>query len=380
MCSPRPGDFKIPQWVGTSSAGGRPGTPSVGRLTCSRRPARSRVSGSIAKPFAITMPKPVRRPRSAAISAVRTSEGPCGAAITSPLRPGWALIPPRPVARSKTTVWVAQPPRRSGPVPTLRSRASHVVRRLIAYEHRLGERVLPFVTERQEHSAPAPGQPELPRAPGEHEDGRLASLAPHLELAPAHAEPEPRAERLESGLLGREARGKVRHRIAPGAAVRDLRLGEDTLQEPVPPAVDHVAHARDVDEVDADAVDPHAGSLTDLGPDEPRELVRHGAHARAVGPLDHHARQRLRARVANEDSPGTVHLALEGRDALGEPGEGVDRRLRLHGDVTEDLWELGQAPGERGERLARLRGDAEQGERRENAVARGGVVEEQEVP
>src|SRR2546426_3450172 len=40
-------------------------------------------------------------------------------------------------------------------------------------------------------------------------------------------------------LLGREARGKVRHRIAPGAAVRDLRLGEDTLQEPVPPAVDH---------------------------------------------------------------------------------------------------------------------------------------------
>src|SRR5438128_2227846 len=268
----------------------------------------------------------------------------------------------------------------SGPVATLRSRASHVVRRLIAYEHRLGERVLPFVTERQEHSAPAPGQPELPRAPGEHEGGRLASLAPHLELAPAHAEPEPRAERLESGLLGREARGEVRHRIAPGAAVRDLRLGEDTLQEPVPPAVDHVAHAWDVDEVDADAVDPHAGSLTDLGPDEPRELVRHGAHARAVGPLDHHARQRLRARVANEDSPGAVHLALEGRDALGEPGEGVDRRLRLHGDVTEDLRELGQAPGERGERFARLRGDAEQGERRENAVARGGVVEEQEVP
>src|SRR5205809_5179952 len=268
----------------------------------------------------------------------------------------------------------------SGPVATLRSRASHVVRRIIAYEHRLGERVLPLVTERQEHSAPAPGQPELPRAPGEHEGGRLASLAPHLELAPAHAEPEPRAERLETGLLGREARGEVRHRIAPGAAVRDLRLGEDTLQEPVPPAVDHVAHARDVDEVDADAVDPHAGSLTDLGPDEPRELVRHGAHARAVGPLDHHARQRLRARVANEDSPGAVHLALEGRDALGEPGEGVDRRLRLHGDVPEDLRELGQAPGERGERLARLRGDAEQGERRENAVARGGVVEEQEVP
>src|SRR5438094_2165183 len=138
----------------------------------------------------------------------------------------------------------------SGPVATLRSRASHVVRRIIAYEHGLGERVLPLVTERQEHSAPAPGQPELPRAPGEHEGGRLASLAPHLELAPAHAEPEPRAERLESGLLGREARGEVRHGVAPGAAVRDLLLGAGTLQAPVPPAADHAAHAPAVDVVD----------------------------------------------------------------------------------------------------------------------------------
>src|SRR3989442_4775419 len=106
----------------------------------------------------------------------------------------------------------------SGPVATLRSRASHVVRRLIAYEHRLGERVLPFVTERQEHSAPAPGQPELPRAPGEHEGVRLASLAPHLELAPAHAEPEHRAERLESSLLCRDALSDMPHQIATDAA------------------------------------------------------------------------------------------------------------------------------------------------------------------
>src|SRR5919198_555473 len=119
----------------------------------------------------------------------------------------------------------------SGPVTTLRSRASHVVRRIIAYEHRLGERVLSFVTERQEHPAPTPGEPELARAPGEHEGGRLATLALHLQLAPAHAEPEPRAEGLQPGLLGGEARGEVRHRVAAGAAVRDLRVGEDASQE-----------------------------------------------------------------------------------------------------------------------------------------------------
>src|SRR5439155_26111995 len=104
----------------------------------------------------------------------------------------------------------------SGPVATLRSRASHVVRRIIAYEHRLGERVLPFVTERQEHPAPAPGQPELPRAPGDHEDRRLATLAPHLDPAPAHADTDHRAECLERVLLCSDARRVVRLPHASG--------------------------------------------------------------------------------------------------------------------------------------------------------------------
>src|SRR3989440_11794358 len=268
----------------------------------------------------------------------------------------------------------------SGPVATLRSRARHVVRRIIAYEHRLGARVFSFVAERQEHPAPAPGQPELARAPREHERRGLAALAPYLQLAPAHAEPEPGAERLEAGLLGGEACGEVRHGVAPRAAVRDLLLGEDAPQEAVLPAVDHVAPARDVDAVHADAVDAHPRSRTDLGPDEPGELVRHGAHARAVGALDHHARQGLRARVTNEDAARAVHLALERGHALGEPRDRLDGRLRLDRNVAEDLRELGEAPGERGERLARLGGDAEQGERRENAVPRGRVVAEQDVP
>src|SRR5688572_19873812 len=115
----------------------------------------------------------------------------------------------------------------SGPVATLRSRARHVVRRIIVYEHRLGDRVLAFVAERQEHPAPAPGEPKLARAPGEHERRRLAPLAPHLQLAPAHAESEPGAERLEARLLGGEACGEVRHGVAPRATVCDFLLGED---------------------------------------------------------------------------------------------------------------------------------------------------------
>src|SRR3972149_870950 len=117
----------------------------------------------------------------------------------------------RPIGR------VAQPKRMTGPVATLRSRAIRRNRRIIAHEHRLGERVVPLVGQGQEHPLATAGAADLPRAAGEHEDRRLAPLAPDLELAPAHAEPEPRAERLQPGLLPREARPAGRDRIAARA-------------------------------------------------------------------------------------------------------------------------------------------------------------------
>ena len=78
-----------------------------------------------------------------------------------------------------------------------------------------------------------------------------------LEVAPAHAETQAGAERLGGRLLGREARGEVRHGVAPGPAVGDLALGEDAAQEALVPARDDVAHARNADEIHADAVDRH---------------------------------------------------------------------------------------------------------------------------
>src|SRR5260370_25491704 len=129
--------------------------------------------------------------------------------------------------------------------------------RLSAHENSLRRRLFPYVREGQQHAAPAARAPDLPRASGEHELRRPAALAAHLELAPAHAEPEPGAERLQRRLLRREARREVRHRVAPRAAVRDLLLGDDAPEETVLPALDHLAHARNVDQVHADAGDGH---------------------------------------------------------------------------------------------------------------------------
>src|SRR6266513_6438113 len=136
---------------------------------------------------------------------------------------------------------------------------------LVAHEHSLRQRILPFVGEREQHATPTPRAPDLPRPSGEHGLRRLATLAAHLELAPVHAQPEPGAERLQRRLLRREARREVRHGVAPPAAVGNLLRGEDALQEAVLPAVDHLAHARDAHQIDADPRDGHAAAIARAG-------------------------------------------------------------------------------------------------------------------
>src|SRR5438445_1392933 len=158
---------------------------------------------------------------------------------------------PRGVCGGNSTAWVAQPNRTSGAAATLTSRRSPV--RVIVHEHRLRERVVAVVGQGQQHVTAAAGQTQLARAAVEHQARRLAALAADLEIAPAHAEAQPAAERLRGRLLGREARGEVGHGIAPRAAVGDLALREDAAQEALVPARDDVAHARDPDEVHADA-------------------------------------------------------------------------------------------------------------------------------
>src|SRR5216110_2608206 len=144
------------------------------------------------KPVATTRPKPLRRATSAAISPVCTSDDPCGAATTRPGRPGRAAMWPRGVCGGNSTAWVAQPNRTSGPAATLTSRRSPL--RIIVHEHRLRERVVAVVRERQQHVAAAARQPQRARAAVQQEARRLAALAMDLEVAPAHAETQPGAE------------------------------------------------------------------------------------------------------------------------------------------------------------------------------------------
>src|SRR3989442_601810 len=63
--------------------------------------------------------------------------------------------------------------------------------------------------------------------------------------------------RSSAGLLGGEAGGEVGHGVAPSPAIGDLRVGEDAGEESLLPALDDFAHARQVDQIHADAPDGH---------------------------------------------------------------------------------------------------------------------------
>jgi hypothetical protein len=132
------------------------------------------------------------------------------------------------------------------------------VRAIVVDEHRLGQSIVALVREGQQHALTTTSTTDLARATGKDQRGRLAALAPHLELAPVDAEAQAGAESLESSLLGREARGEVLSRITTSPAVGDLPFGEDATEEPVLPSRDHLSHAPDVDDVDPDAPDDHA--------------------------------------------------------------------------------------------------------------------------
>src|SRR5262245_60394088 len=177
------------------------------------------------KPVATTMPYPVRRPSSEAISPVYASEVPCGAATTTPCRPILPEIVPGRPSISPRLALGAHPESTPEAIATL-----------IAHQHRLRERIVTFVGEREQHPRAPLGQTDLPRPARQHERRRLRALAAHLDLAPVHAELESRAERLEGRLLGGEPRREMRGRIRPLAAVRDLVLGEDAAQEAILPA------------------------------------------------------------------------------------------------------------------------------------------------
>src|SRR5438552_8371541 len=118
----------------------------------------------------------------------------------------------------------------------------------------------------------------------------------------------------------------------------------------------------------------------ELAPDDAGELVRHHLDAPAIRAFDHHARERFGAGIADQHAAATVHLLLERGDLLVEASDRIERRLRPHGDVDENLWELAHAARERRERLARLAHDAEQRPRRQRAVAGGPGTGNEQAP
>src|SRR5688500_4471776 len=89
---------------------------------------------------------------------------------------------------------------------------------------------------------------------------RLPGLVtPDLDVAPADP---PRAgeflQRLVHRLLRGEARGDMGDRIVTALDVLALVYGEQPLEDLVPAALEHVANAVELDQVDADADDAHA--------------------------------------------------------------------------------------------------------------------------
>ena len=68
--------------------------------------------------------------------------------------------------------------------------------------------------------------------------------------------PQPHAQGLGKGLLGRETLGElVEPLLRPGVAIGDFPAGEDSLQKSLAVAANHPGQAVHLDQVHADAVD-----------------------------------------------------------------------------------------------------------------------------
>src|SRR5688500_17303490 len=145
------------------------------------------------------------------------SELPWGAAMTKPGRPfSTCTVPPGTGVRGVGVAGAGGASAESFPVispaqpwtrrarPTTRLPGPRLVIRGVADQHRLRHRVLAIVGEREQPTGATLGQGDGGARAVERHGGGLPTLAPDLELAPAHAHAETGPERLERGLLGRE--------------------------------------------------------------------------------------------------------------------------------------------------------------------------------
>ena len=84
---------------------------------------------------------------------------------------------------------------------------------------------------------------------------RRPSATDHLDVAPEDAVRMAGAERLHRRLFRGEASGEMNRGVPPSHAVRDLALGEDTLQKARPVSLDGADNAGDLGEIDTQSDD-----------------------------------------------------------------------------------------------------------------------------
>ena len=97
----------------------------------------------------------------------------------------------------------------------------------------------------------------LERRAVELEPRLLAPGLDHLGLLPADPVGESGSDRLERGLLGREAGREMGDGIHVPAAVVELRFGEQPVFQALPESLQRVHQAIDLDDIHSDSPDRH---------------------------------------------------------------------------------------------------------------------------
>src|SRR5919106_2469151 len=109
------------------------------------------------------------------------------------------------------------------------------------------------------------------------------------------------------------------------------------------------------------------------------DVLGEGADLGLVGPFRHHAQQRLGARVSHHQPPPAVEGGARPVQRLAHFRDRLDVLLLAHAHVPQHLRVHGQLAPQLRQRAARVPDDLQDLERGEEAVARGLVVEKDDV-
>src|SRR5437868_2855964 len=116
-------------------------------------------------------------------------------------------------------------------------------------------------------------------------------------------------------------------------------------------------------------------------PDRSTDRIRKLLHQRFRLGFYHHPRQLFRPRVANNDAAIAIERALSSSDRICDRGNLLQRFFFAHVYVPDGLREHLEVAEQLAERFSAARNDLQNPQRRQQAVAGGGIpVAEQDVP